>query len=224
MIGLLKKDMAIVSCNARVYVVVIAFGILYSLFTAKSGVPSNFFSVYLIMVLSFAGIGTISYDDMGGGMGFLLTLPVKKSTYVREKYLFCMLCAFAGWVISAAVGVILYRGELGAMISGDESFFLSTLMFAAAAGILIALMIPLRLRFGSENSRVIILGICAAAAAFLFAAMRLLSYISIDGVDVLLWLQGLSGVQLLTAFLVFLILEFLVSYFCSLRIMRKKEF
>ena len=97
-------------------------------------------------------------------------------------------------------------------------------MFVAAAGILIALMIPLRLRFGSENSRVIILGICAAAAAFLFAAMRLLSYISIDGVDVLLWLQGLSGVQLLTAFLVFLILEFLVSYFCSLRIMRKKEF
>lgn len=219
--GLLKKDLAIIFCNINIYFIVILVGIVYTLFTMKSGAPSNFFSVYLIMVLSFAGVGTMSYDDYGGGMGFLMTLPIKRSTYVREKYVFCLLCAFVGWVISIAIGIVVYRGQI---LTGEEPFLISALLFMAVAGMLIFLMIPLRLRFGSENSRIIIMAVFAGVVAAAIGFLQLLSFASISAVDIYQWLVNITGEQLLAAFLGILVVEFLISYFCSLWVMKKKEF
>lgn len=219
--GLLKKDLAIVLCNLKIYLVVALIGIVYSVITAGSGKPSSFFSIYLIIVLAFAGVGTMAYDDLGGGMGFLMTLPIKRSTYVKEKYFFCVLCILAGWAVSILIGFVVYRGQI---MQGENPFAISALMFAAAAGILIFVMIPLRLRFGSENSRVIIMAVFAGSAAAVLACMKLMSFFSVDMSDIYQWLSGITGGQLLTGFAAFLAVEFLVSYFCSLRIMRKKEF
>lgn len=219
--GLLKKDLAIISCNISVYLVVALIGIIYTLFTVKSGSLSSFFSVYLIIVLSFAGVGTISYDDFGGGMGFLMTLPIKRNTYVKEKYIFCLLCALAGWIVSVVIGFVLYQGRI---MAGEEPFLISSLLFVAVAGMLIMLMIPLRLRFGSENSRVIIMAVFAALAVAAILALQLLSFVSVNAVDILHWLEGISGGVLLAAFVAVLAVEFFISYFYSLRVMKKKEF
>lgn len=219
--GLLKKDLAIVLCNIKIYLVVALIGIVYSLLTAGPGMPSNFFSVYLIIVLAFAGVGTMSYDDFGGGMGFLMTLPVKRSTYVKEKYIFCFLCILAGWAVSILIGLVVYRGQI---MQGEEPFAVSALLFAAAAGILVFVMIPLWLRFGSENSRVIIIAVFAGSAAVVLAGLKLISLVFVNMSDIYQWLAGITGGQLLAGLAGFLAAEFLISYFCSLRIMRKKEF
>lgn len=41
-------------------------------------------------------ISTISYDEYQHGMTYLMTLPIKRKTYVTEKYLFAMALAGAG--------------------------------------------------------------------------------------------------------------------------------
>ena len=61
--------------------------------------------VILFAIAVAVAISTIAYDEMDHGYQFLLTLPINKKTYVREKYLLCAGGVVAAWVI--AVGLYL---------------------------------------------------------------------------------------------------------------------
>lgn len=219
--GLIKKDLALVACNIKIYLIVILIGVTYTLISMKSGEISYFFSIYIIIILTFAGVGTIAYDEQEGGMGFLMTLPIVRSTYVMEKFLFCILCDLLGWAISMVLGLMIYlRGDW----QETESFLVVTLLYAVSAGILTVLMIPLRLRFGAESSRIVLMGVGAGIAAVAVAVGYTLKTLQINVAGVSKWLTDVSGGALLAAFTAVFAVGFVISYFCSLRVMKKKEF
>ncbi|HJB28857.1 MAG TPA: ABC-2 transporter permease, partial [Candidatus Blautia faecavium] len=83
--GLLKKDMELLKINGRVFGIAVLVALVYSL-TGKMG--AQFIMVYLTIMSAFLVLNTVSYDEAEKGMTFLMTLPVLRDTYVKEKYIF----------------------------------------------------------------------------------------------------------------------------------------
>ena len=82
MAGLLEKDIRLLWGTKQTLVILFAIAVA----VAFSG-NGNFIIGYLPFVVEMIAISTIAYDEMDHGYQFLLTLPINKKTYVREKYL-----------------------------------------------------------------------------------------------------------------------------------------
>ena len=210
MAGLLEKDIRLLWGTKQTLVILFAIAVA----VAFSG-NGNFIIGYLPFVVEMIAISTIAYDEMDHGYQFLLTLPINKKTYVREKYLLC-----AGGVVAVCLYLVskVVRG-IPVVVAED--------MLTAAVILLIILlisffMIPAQIKFGCEKSRILTLGMMGVIAAIaylcevVFGKERLYQTLTvIDNMNVAVLAGNIIGITLLTLF---------ISYQISRRIMEKKEF
>ena len=91
-------------------------------------------------------------SDFENGMPFLISLPVSKKTYIKEKYLICFLSGAVGLVIAAVLGSVIFKMPL---IHGEEPMLFVFPVYFAIAEIMTAVMIPTRIKFGPEKSRIV---------------------------------------------------------------------
>ena len=101
MAGLLEKDIRLLWGTKQTLVILFAIAVA----VAFSG-NGNFIIGYLPFVVEMIAISTIAYDEMDHGYQFLLTLPINKKTYVREKYLLCAGGVVAAWVIAVCLYLV----------------------------------------------------------------------------------------------------------------------
>ena len=141
MAGLLEKDIRLLWGTKQTLVILFAIAVA----VAFSG-NGNFIIGYLPFVVEMIAISTIAYDEMDHGYQFLLTLPINKKTYVREKYLLCAGGVVAAWVIAVCLYLVskVVRG-IPVVVAED--------MLTAAVILLIILlisffMIPAQIKFG----------------------------------------------------------------------------
>lgn len=222
--GLLRKDLALVAVNAKTYLVVLFFVAVWMFTTVKGGEISYFGSIYMIVVFGFVGLGTITSDEQNGALGFLMTLPVKRSDYVKEKYLLCIMYIVCGWALSVILAAVIYRERI---FSGDEPFVIFSILYMLAAVILIFLMIPINFRFGTEVARIVLFGVFAAIVLGVVAGLYLLEKIIPDHSyfdKIAETINAVSTGQLLLGFLAVLAVEGVLSYLYSLRVIKRKEF
>lgn len=211
MSGLIQKDLCLLFQRSRVLVVLIGIGAIMGFST-----DSSFVIGYLTMTCAILTVGTISYDEFDNGYPFLFTLPITPKTYVVSKYVFCALGGLIGWCISVVVFIccILIKGSVFDLSDLSES-----LAFIPVLGLIVAVMIPIQLKFGAEKSRTAIIAIGGSAWAIGALLMKhlpddLQSSVSLSNLDnhtVTMLLIGLCLVTLV------------VSYLISLHIMEKKE-
>ncbi len=92
--GLLVKDMRMLLGQKK-------FGALIVFMTVVLSFNSDSYFVvyYLTFVCSFLAISSISYDENDNGYPFLFTLPIDRSGYVREKYLFGFILNLCSWLV-----------------------------------------------------------------------------------------------------------------------------
>ena len=162
--GLLMKDLELIKINMRIYLAVFLIGLIY-LVAHENG--STFFVAYAIFVSISVSVGTISYDGYHHGMKFLMTLPVTKKQYVQSKYLLSFGFAVLVSVISLLLGMIRIQ------ISGKqeaEDLLISAGTALVISCIILCGMIPLRLKYEAEKSRIVM--VAAVAVIFLVAAVR----------------------------------------------------
>ena len=222
--GLLRKDLALVAVNAKTYLVVLFFVAVWMFTTVKGGEISYFGCIYMIVVFGFVGLGTITSDEQNGAMGFLMTLPVRRSDYVKEKYLLCTMYIFCGWAISVILAAIMYRGRI---LEGDEPFIMVSVLYVVAALIINFLMIPINFRFGPETARIVLFGVFAVIVLGVVAGMYLLEKLIPDHSyfdKIAETINAVSAGQLLLGFLAVLAVEGVLSYLYSLRVIKRKEF
>ena len=160
MIGLLKKDIFLLKAQKNFFLLIIAitFFIGYN--------ANNSFAVfYLTFLCSFQMLNSFSYDDNGGCTSFLLTLPVSRSGYVREKYVFGLLLTSAGWIIGELINVsmALMRGNMPQMAEIGQN-----LAWLMGFWIFIFVTIPVVIKYGVERGRIVIFFIFAVFAGILF--------------------------------------------------------
>lgn len=154
--GLLTKDMMIVRRELRTLLLLAVFGVLMS-FTASPA----FAMFYVAMIGGMMALGTMAYDEADHGFSFLLTLPVSRRDYVREKFLFCGIWSLGLTVVAAALCLI-----IGAARGAGESGEVLTVagMALGVVWLMEAIMIPMRLKYGSEKSRIVLYAVAALIA------------------------------------------------------------
>ena len=216
MLGLLVKDLRI--ALTRKYALLIILVIALIMGTSMEG---PFIIGYVTMIALMLAVGTIIYDEMDNGYDFMMTMPLTRKTYVREKYLFCLLSALVAWLVGAILTLAAYiiRQNASALLEVIPiSLVLIPVLF-----ILPAVMIPLQLKLGAERSRIATYIIFGFIAGLIFMGKKLLDESDLPA-KIEPALNSFPPVTVVVAITAFGLLVAFISYLCSVRIMMKKEF
>jgi hypothetical protein len=216
MLGLLVKDLRI--ALTRKYALLIILVIALIMGTSMEG---PFIIGYLTMIALMLAVGTIMYDEMDNGYDFMMTMPLTRKSYVREKYLFCLLSALVAWLVGAILTCAAYiiRQNASALLEDIPiSLVLIPVLF-----ILPAVMIPLQLKLGAERSRIATYIIFGFIAGLIFMGKKLLDESDLPA-KIEPALNSFTPVAVVVAITAFGLLVAFISYLCSVRIMMEKEF
>lgn len=213
--GLLIKDLKLMANQRQVLLMLLVFTVLFM------NTNVDFVIGYLTFVGSFFTLSTISYDEYDNGYAFLFTLPVDRKRYVKEKYLLFMgLSIFTG--ILSFVLVYGYRSMVqGNGRSQDLLFTVGSVLLAVC--FMMALLLPLQLKFGSEKNRIALVMVVGGGTLIGYGIMKLLGYFSIDIEALFLQIaESPSLIPVVLAAVIGIVLFF--SYKISVKIMEGKEF
>lgn len=218
--GLLIKDFQLSLLNIRMLVIIC----VVSIFIASSSTGSAAFIISYVTIIFFMFVLTsISYDEIDHSISFLFTLPISRKTYVREKYIFSLICGMIGLVFSTAVCMVVGTVKNVNLIEPD--------MIPAALGIyltllfIVALMLPIQLKFGGDNGRIALFIVFGVIVAAIFIGSKILERFNIHEADIIKFLDLLlsSNTALVIPGFILLVLAVLgISYKISLKIMEHK--
>ena len=155
--GLLIKDFKLLKNQKQFFLII---GLITFMFLVTNDSP-YFTITYATMMFSMFTMSTISYDEYDNGAAYLFSLPISRKGYVAEKYLFGVLTSFLAWLIVTAldfVFVMVRKLEIEPQELGVVS-----VVALVVAGMILAISIPLQLKFGAEKSRMAFFAVFALA-------------------------------------------------------------
>ena len=215
--GLLIKDLRIVLERKQSLLVLLGFCALIA-FTADG----SFVVAYSAGLTGIMGLSTFAYDSHDNGFPFLFSLPVDPKTYVKEKYLFCILCDLAGLAIGTVLFLIACAAKGQMDVFREDLVYL--LLYFPATLLLIFSTLLNQMIFGIERSRIVTLvlyGLLFVGAAVI---AKVIGPVGRDGTagqmpewtnNVFLIASGVFAFVAVLCFGLFLI---------SLRVMKNKEY
>ncbi len=216
--GLFIKDIALIKNNKRLFLSMF-FTVAFLMMT---GMNNSFLMGYVPFICCVLTMGTISYDEYENGLPFLLTLPVSRKEYVKEKFFLGFFTGVLGFLISAAVATILQWIKTPEM--DIFQWFLFCGCFLIFLVIFLALMIPIQIKYGSDKGKLVFLGTFLIIIALCYFAVRIAKKFSFDFGRLKQFFVGLSDWQFLAAGFVLAVVILGIFYVVSVRIMEKKEF
>lgn len=216
--GLYIKDFKLMMNQKMFFIVIAAISIFFTI------TQTNIFFVisYATFVAETFVVSSISYDEFNNGNAFLFTLPVTRTGYVKEKYLFATTLAIGAWLVTTILSIVFV------LIQGTEvvilEWFLTAAMILLVALMMVLIIIPVQLRFGQNRGNVAMLLVMGGAFAIGYLAVSVLSNFGIDVFALIdaLSMIGLSGLMMILLLIV--AIAGVISYLISCKIMAKKEF
>ena len=209
--GLLVKDIRIMCSQKRFFLLVLFIAVIMN-FSSNT----TYVVYYLTFVCSFFAISSISYDEADNGYPFLFTMPVDRSIYVWEKYLFGVLLNLGSWLAGLCICFV-FQAAGGNLPDFVDSIAILALMIPAML-VFNAVIFPLLFKFGSERGRIVTL--CVLGIAFVAG------YVLSQKMDLLELIRVISGYPVaVLAFFIVTVTAVLMTISCaaSIVIMRKKE-
>ena len=147
--GLMIKDLCLLRNQGKSMLLMLAIGLFMEV---QMGAGT------IIWFLTFLGAmlasGTANYDEFDNGFSFLFTLPITRRQYVREKYVFSVLFVLFCLAVSILFSLV-FSLLPGRSIAGPSDILFMSSMGILISGFLLAMVLPLRLKFGSEQSRIV---------------------------------------------------------------------
>ncbi|MCR8969356.1 ABC-2 transporter permease [Facklamia sp. 7083-14-GEN3] len=216
--GLLYKDWLLIQkTKLHIFVPII---IIFIIFYIKSS-EMALMSVISVSILSLI-LPTITYDESENGMPMLLTLPYSREDYVHSKY-------FS--LIIGLIGLLVFEVCLTSLVAyfqNPQTFnfidnLLTILMILAVSSILVLILLPIQLKFGSEGTLLIILSflvLCIFSVIFFLFNEKI---ISADLYRILKNFFSNKWSQLFTSILAMSITYF-ASINISMKIMKRREY
>ena len=199
--GLLVKDLLVMIKSKKVILFMLFIGIV-------GGINDiSFATGYILMVLAILSLSTISYDEANHGLKTLFTLPISKSDYVKEKYLFSLMITGIGFVFVTILGCF------------SKSGFMETLIILSTALLLLALSLPFQLKEGNEKGR-IVLFVVVFGCTFLFAFLNQFFSEFFESMEETL--NALDPTMFSVGLLITSIILYIISMMISIRIYNKK--
>ena len=146
--GLYIKDFKLMMNQKMFFIVIAAMAIFFAV------TQTNIFFVisYATFIAAMFVISSISYDEFNNGNAFLFTLPVTRTGYVKEKYLFAATLATVAWLAATILSIVVV------FIQGTEviilEWFLTAAMILLVALMMVLIIIPVQLKFGQSKGNV----------------------------------------------------------------------
>lgn len=224
--GLLIKDLKIVLAQYKLFIFAIAFGAFF----AYSNGDVTFAATYIVILMAMLSLTTVSYDDIDGGMSFLLSLPITRKLYVQEKYLFTILNLVFSCIFSIIVCLLL--GKLFGLDINTSTIISTTVGSTVGIGLMLSVNIPIELKYGVEKSRTAIVLSVAAIAIVVIGGYKLLTevlHVDLKSKFAII-MSKLPTSQVATDAIIvgvlfaLLLVILAISYSASYKIMMKKEY
>ena len=216
--GLFIKDLMLLKGQKQflltVSILVIVFLVAYD--------SPIFVMSYFTVVLSFFGMSTAAFDDMDNGMAFLMTLPVTRKKYLKEKYFFSAAVSVAAWGI--ALILMVATSLIRRIPLVPEEIYLLSLAAISVGMLLLTIGLPIQLKFGSEKSRIASAILFGVIFLFCFFAGKLMAQTDINWNSQLEKLLDINRGLLTVVFAIIWMILSLISYLISQNILEKKEF
>lgn len=221
--ALLMKDLRTLKNERRLWVSIIGVSVLFGVLFQNW----YFMMGYIMFGLSMIARTMYQYDVADRGIVYLMTLPITRKEYVKEKYLLSLMSICIGGILSMILT------KIGMLFTPDQAdsnqeIFSAFLGILAVALVLQAIIFPVELKYDVSKSRIIILllvmGIIILFTAFdMLIGAILVAFITIF-VDAFgdIFIQHFLGTVLLSAVVVGMI--YFSSYRKSVKIMGQKEF
>ncbi len=145
--GLLLKDLMNLRSQGKIYLLLIA---LWGALSIKDGSP-EFFSGLMLTFALLVPMSAMAYDEKAKWDGYALTMPFNDADMVLSRYFLGVLCSLLGFVLTLVLGAVLHKL--------DAELLVSAAALSSMGLVLLAVMLPLLFRFGTEKARLIILAI-----------------------------------------------------------------
>lgn len=221
--ALLMKDLRTLKNERRLWVSIIGVSVLFGVLFQNW----YFMMGYIMFGLSMIARTMYQYDVADQGIVYLMTLPITRKEYVKEKYLLSLMSICIGGILSMILT------KIGMLFTPDQAdsnqeIFSAFLGILAVALVFQVIIFPVELKYDVSKSRIIILllvmGIIILFTAFdMLIGAILVAFITIF-VDAFggIFIQHFLGTVLLSAVVVGMI--YFSSYRKSVKIMGQKEF
>ena len=210
MIGLLRKDFLILRKELLLLLGVVLFNAIIHL-QSKSSLSLVILPVVLGMVLS---ITSMAYDEKSKWDGYARSLPVTSKRLVLSKYLFGV-CCYGGSVVLMFPLLVLVDWLAGRPVTAMLPFFLS---FSSIALCLMAIMFPIVFQIGVIKTRFVMIFVIV-----LFSVAVGFLYSQIQTQDILQIFRSKWGVLCAVAVSALSVVAYVVSFWISVGIHRRKE-
>lgn len=135
--GLLIKDFLLM----KNYKQVMLFMLIIGIFVGMNDI--SFASGYILVFVSILSMSTITYDEANHGLNTLFTLPITKSDYVKEKYLFSLIITGIGFVLVTILSCF------------SKSGFVEIVAILSTSLLLLSISLPFQLKEGNEKGRIV---------------------------------------------------------------------
>ena len=214
--GLLLKDLSIIKTQIRSVVLIM----IIALFMMLAGNNTTFAVVYSNILFVTFGINTLSYDSHDNGNAFLFTLPITRKLYILEKYVFSMLSVVTGTILSLILmlGVSFVKDNY--MFTSSEISFV--IGYAIGAFVVLAIMLPVNLKFGPEKGRIAMIVLIAIVMAGVFSISKIAG--TVDLTKLYFEMREVSIFVIWTILILVTLIIISLSYMISCKVMEKKEF
>lgn len=214
--GLLIKDIRLMTGqkNSMLLMMVLSIGLMFMQNDVAFGIS------YGTLLMGILALQTISYDTFENGMAHLMTLPIRRKTYVFEKYLLIAVMAVSAAVVIGAIGLIFLEGMNAAKIPELLGQIVISLVIVS---LMMSVMLPIQLKFGVEKTRIVI----ALVVGVLFAAITLFSKAQRKTGQTL---EGagssfrFTDTQIAIALVIGIVVLTIVSILISIHVLENKEF
>lgn len=206
------KDLYNIKCNAKS--VLVSFLIL-AVAMASTGVGVLYSGAILCSSLI---VSTFAYDDRCDWAKYAVVMPISRNELVAGKYAMLTLLVVGGMAVSFLASLVsnAITGQIPLNQSGLQELLISTLAALVFALVYGSIAIPLILRFGAEQGRVLLVAALLVPAAVCLVAYQIGKWLGIVLTD-----QGV--VLLVCGAAVAALVWMAVSYRISCGIFAKQE-
>lgn len=209
--GLMIKDFYILWKRGKILLAVLAVYTFMSFYMSQSFT----LSFMVVMISITLPMTAMAYDERGRFDAYACALPVSRTAVIRARYLMALLLILGGTVFSLAVSVVfaLVQGggiQLEAMVAAGASLLVALFY--------LSLILPFIVWLGTEKARIIMMAVFLVPFLSLFLFEEPIKRLINSLPEETLFRTAVIILPLAA------VLFFVLSYFISVRLYRRKEF
>lgn len=212
MMGLIFKDLV----NLKSYAKSIAIMCGIFLFVSIMNQSPAFFMGYIQMLSIVIILATFGYDEKVEWDHYAMTLPIQRKDIVKSKYILAYGTVLLMTIIGAVVVMVTGYFQNGDILA--EGNLIANFLIATIVALIIAVVIPLTLKYGSEKGRYAMMSM----AIIPFGFVTILNIFNISTESVFKFIEMLVEYPII--YPVILLISIGISYVVANKIFDKKEF